>query len=275
MTATTRMVCPAEICQHVPWNSRQDYTESPLGKIPGDRANTSQLAESIAIDGMIQPPGVTERDEPCEVCGNTLKLLWGFRRVRSALDQEPDTPILVLVRDADDHEARVLNLAENLHRRDLKPWELAEALTAIQDASPELSYAKIAKQVNLSKPHVANLIRLRRNLHPQIWDQYKRWGSSLRVNVLHLLEICALDHDDQLSRYKLLVAERQENHGKRGQQARPGPRKLSRYLREIDDRYPSRSVDWKKGFRHALRVALGDTEPSTKKKAQKRKRSES
>ena len=67
--------------------------------------------------------------------------------------------IPALVREADDDEAAVLALVENVQRADLNAIEKARAFKEIQRATKS-SQAEVAKTVGLDRSTVTNLIRL-------------------------------------------------------------------------------------------------------------------
>jgi ParB family chromosome partitioning protein len=118
-----------------------------------DEASLAELAESIRVQGIVQPLVVTsERD-------GTYSIVAGERRFRAArlagLEEVP-----VVVREvADDRERLELALVENLQRSDLDPIEEAEAYQGLQQGFG-LSLEQVAARVGRSRPAISNALRL-------------------------------------------------------------------------------------------------------------------
>ena len=90
-----------------------------------DAEALSQLADSIAANGILQPILVRETGERYEICA-------GERRFRAArLAGLSEIPALVL--EADDEAAAKYALIENLQREDLNPYEEAAAIRKLMD----------------------------------------------------------------------------------------------------------------------------------------------
>ena len=122
-----------------------------------DEAALDELARSIAQRGVIQP--VIVRPLGPDAHGNPrYQLVAGERRWRAAqrarLHELP-----ALVRELDEREVTALALIENLQREDLNPIEEATAYQRLSEGEG-LSQADIARMVDKSRSHVANLMRL-------------------------------------------------------------------------------------------------------------------
>ena len=117
-----------------------------------DEAALDELAASIAARGVIQPI-IVRRLEP-----GRYQLVAGERRWRAAqrarLHELP-----ALVRELDDRDAMALALIENIQREDLNPVEEARAYRRLSE-DESLTQAEIARLVDKSRSHVANLQRL-------------------------------------------------------------------------------------------------------------------
>jgi len=126
----------------LPGNPRKHFDEDAL----------DELAASIATRGVIQPVIV----RPIE--GGRYQLVAGERRWRAAqkarLHELP-----ALVRDLDEREVMALALIENLQREDLNPVEEARAYHRLAEEEG-MTQAEIARMVEKSRSHVANLQRL-------------------------------------------------------------------------------------------------------------------
>jgi ParB family transcriptional regulator, chromosome partitioning protein len=113
---------------------------------------TAGLAESIRVQGLVQPVVLRPR------AGGGYELIAGERRWRAA--REAGVAALpAVVREADDREALLLGLVENVAREQLSPVEEARAYAVLLDEF-ELSLGEVCEQVGKSKPTVSNRLRL-------------------------------------------------------------------------------------------------------------------
>ena len=117
-----------------------------------DEAALDELAQSIAARGVIQPVIVRP------MAGGRYQLVAGERRWRAA-QRARLHEIPALVRALDDREVTALALIENLQREDLNPVEEAQAFRRLSE-DDGMSQAEIARLVDKSRSHVANLMRL-------------------------------------------------------------------------------------------------------------------
>jgi len=131
---------------------------SAIDPLPGqprkrfDEAALEELAQSIAQRGVIQPVIVRA------VSGGRYQLVAGERRWRAAQKAQLHE-IPALVRELDEREVMALALIENLQREDLNPVEEGRAYQRLAD-SEGMTQGEIAKLVDKSRSHVANLQRL-------------------------------------------------------------------------------------------------------------------
>lgn len=131
----------AEIRPH-PGQPRRYFDEEAL----------DDLARSIAQRGVIQPVIVRPRK------GGGYELVAGERRWRAA-QRARLHEIPAIVRELSDPDTLALALIENIQREDLNPVEEAEAyqrLVGDQGYSP----VEVARMVDKSRSHIANLMRL-------------------------------------------------------------------------------------------------------------------
>jgi ParB family chromosome partitioning protein len=131
----------AEIAPH-PDQPRRFFDETAL----------EELAASIAQRGVIQPVIVRALDS------GGYQLVAGERRWRAAQKAQLHE-IPALVRALSDREVMALALIENLQREDLNPIEEARAYSRLAEYEG-LTQAEIARMVDKSRSHVANLQRL-------------------------------------------------------------------------------------------------------------------
>ncbi|MCD7755395.1 MAG: ParB/RepB/Spo0J family partition protein [Firmicutes bacterium] len=133
---------------------RQDFDEAAL----------QELADSIALHGVVQPLTVRQLDS------GYYQIIAGERRWRAArLAGLSEIPAVIV--QADDKKAMELALIENLQRQDLNPVE--EALgyqSLIQDYG--LTQEDAARQVGKSRPAVANALRLL-SLSPEVLEKLR------------------------------------------------------------------------------------------------------
>ncbi|MEY4720698.1 MAG: hypothetical protein RIQ46_423 [Pseudomonadota bacterium] len=117
-----------------------------------DEAALEELAASIAQRGVIQPVIV----RPLGKGG--YRLVAGERRWRAAQKAQVHE-IPAIVRDLSERDVMAIALIENLQREDLNPIEEARAYHRLAEAEG-LTQADIARLVDKSRSHVANLQRL-------------------------------------------------------------------------------------------------------------------
>lgn len=117
-----------------------------------DEEALDDLARSIAQRGVIQPVIVRPRQ------GGGYELVAGERRWRAA-QRARLHEIPAIIRELTDADTFALALIENIQREDLNPVEEAEAyqrLVGDQGYTP----VEVARMVDKSRSHIANLMRL-------------------------------------------------------------------------------------------------------------------
>ncbi len=117
-----------------------------------DQSSLSELADSIAANGVIQPILVRESE------GGMYTIVAGERRWRASkmagLDEIP-----AIVMDIDDMTASKIAMIENLQREDLNPCEEAMGYAELM-RKYSLTQEEIAAQIGKSRAAVANRLRL-------------------------------------------------------------------------------------------------------------------
>lgn len=140
--ATGLMTLPVASIEPHPEQPRRRFTEEAL----------AELAASIAQRGVIQPVIVRPHGP------GKWQLVAGERRWRAAQRAQVHE-IPAIVRELSEREVMALALIENLQREDLNPIEEARAYQRLAEAE-SLTQAEIARMVDKSRSHVANLQRL-------------------------------------------------------------------------------------------------------------------
>ena len=113
----------------------------------------SELADSIAVHGVLQPLTVRSTDEGWQ-------LVSGERRLRAARLAGLTTVPCILAQ-VDGQESAVLALVENLQRRDLDFLDEALALSQLT-ATYRMTQEEVARHLGKSQSAVANKLRLLR-----------------------------------------------------------------------------------------------------------------
>lgn len=116
-----------------------------------DTEALNELVESILEHGLIEPIVVRERT------AGGYEIIAGERRWRACRMAGMEN-IPAIVRKADDSQARVLALVENLVRRDINPVEEAMGFQALRDMG--LQVQEIAQKVNRAQSTISNSMRL-------------------------------------------------------------------------------------------------------------------
>jgi len=143
----------------------------------------AELSASIREHGVVQPILVRPS-------GDRFELIAGERRWRAARMAGLAT-VPAVVRSVGDREALEIALVENLQREDLTAIEEAKAFRAMVEAM-ELTQEQIAEKVGLSRPAVANSLRLL-SLPTQIQDLVE----SGAMSASHARTLVGLDHGVQ------------------------------------------------------------------------------
>lgn len=111
----------------------------------------SELMASIAEKGILEPLLVRQR-------GGRYQLVAGERRYQAAV-QVGLREVPVVIRDADDHEVIELALVENLQRKDLTPFEEAEALQALAQRCG-YTHEDLARRLGKSRTAITETLAL-------------------------------------------------------------------------------------------------------------------
>ncbi|NKJ42581.1 ParB/RepB/Spo0J family partition protein [Novosphingobium sp. SG720] len=241
-TTGVALLSVAEIEPH-PDQPRRHFDEEAL----------DELAQSIAARGVIQPVIVRP------IAGGRYQLVAGERRWRAA-QRARVHEIPAIVRQLDEREVTALALIENLQREDLNPVEEARAYQRLSD-NDGLTQQEIARFVDKSRSHVANLMRLL-SLPEEVLDMVQRDDLSMG----HARALAVLPDPLPLAQEivaKGLSVRDAERMAKRATKPEAGPR------RARAERDPSDSADIAAVQAHVeeflgLKVTINaDTDPRT------------
>jgi len=111
----------------------------------------SELIASIAEKGIVEPLVVRQR-------GDRFQIIAGERRYQAAV-QAGLTDLPAVVRDVDETEMLEIALIENLQRKDLTPFEEAEAMQGLA-ASCGYTHEDLARRLGKSRTSVTESLAL-------------------------------------------------------------------------------------------------------------------
>lgn len=198
-----------------------------------DEEALSELADSIALHGVIQPLLVRP------ISDGGYQLIAGERRWRaSRLAGLTEVP--VVIREMTDSEAMELALIENLQREDLNPIEEAEGYKLLMDTY-SLTQEQAAERVGKSRPAVANAMRLLA-LPSEVLDLIKegRISSGHGRTLLGLndksmiMKLCAEIEEKQISVRQLESIIKTLNNPKKPTEVGPKKTKRDPYFDECE-----------------------------------------
>ncbi|MDQ3069758.1 MAG: ParB/RepB/Spo0J family partition protein [Acidobacteriota bacterium] len=111
----------------------------------------SELMSSIAEKGVIEPLIVRQR-------GSRFQIIAGERRYQASV-QVGLRELPVVIRDVDDGEVIELALIENIQRKDLTPFEEAEALESLSKSS-HYTHEDLARRLGKSRTAITESLAL-------------------------------------------------------------------------------------------------------------------
>lgn len=156
-----------------------------------DQESLQELAESIRVQGIVQP--IVVRAE-----GSHYELVAGERRWRAAqlagLQKVP-----AVIRELDAKSAAAIGLIENIQREDLNPLEQAQAFSRLIEEF-DLTHQQVADSVGRSRAAVSNLLRLL-----DLAEPVKQQVNKGLLDMGHARALLALIRHDQVEVAKLVV----------------------------------------------------------------------
>lgn len=190
----------------------------------------SELAESIALHGVLQPLLV----RPLVYGG--YQIVAGERRYRASR-MAGLTEVPVVIRELDDKETMELALIENLQRENLTPIEEAKGYKTLMDTYG-FTQEQVSSSVGKSRSAVANSLRLL-NLPEEIIDlisQGKISGGHARAllsleNKEKMIKISREIMDKDLS---VRQTEKLTQKSKKGEKNSPKKEEKTNFLKEVE-----------------------------------------
>lgn len=150
------------------------------------------LADSIREHGVIEPLIVTKTQDGYD-------LIAGERRWRAAQLAKLKT-IPVVIREASPQQILELAIVENIQRADLNPLEEAMAFEQLIQRF-KLSHGEVASKVGMSRPSIANKIRLL-----QLPDEIKKGLLEQKISEGHARALLGLlSKQAMLATYKIVI----------------------------------------------------------------------
>ncbi|MBI4266191.1 MAG: ParB/RepB/Spo0J family partition protein [Acidobacteria bacterium] len=137
----------------------------------------SELMASIAEKGVIEPLVVRQR-------GERLQIIAGERRYHAAV-QVGLREIPVVLREADDVEMMELALVENLQRKDLTPFEEAEALQLLAQKC-RYTHEDMARKLGKSRTAITEALSLN-NMPEEVRNLCRLADISSRSTLLQIV----------------------------------------------------------------------------------------
>ncbi|MCK9370047.1 ParB/RepB/Spo0J family partition protein [Candidatus Dojkabacteria bacterium] len=128
--------------------------------------NLSELMESIKQNGVLQPISVRSEDKHV-ICGN--------RRLGASLKLGLNEVPVRYIEGIDDKQLLILNLMENMQRKDITSIEIGRQCDLmLKDSSFKLSVAELATKIGVSHSRIKNCVNI-----------FKRLPPEFRKNVVH------------------------------------------------------------------------------------------
>jgi ParB/RepB/Spo0J family partition protein len=256
------------IIADIEFNCRKEYTE------------IEDLKQSIIEDGLLQPIGVSLKNPGTDTEGQKYFLVYGFRRyfaiakIREELGLDAYATIDVVLNEGNLEDLRVRNLKENIERKSLTTFEIAQQVKRLVLAG--LEQREIATRLGRNQSWVSYHHKVATQLSTQAQQALKSGDITLE-QALHIADVPedqqnelvnqVLNADTRADARKLLKDAASES-GKRRKYAnkgRPTSRNLMQWVSDASFEAESRVNDKQdksffNGVAAGMRIALGDLE---------------
>lgn len=152
-----------------------------------------ELSDSIRKHGVIEPILVTKKSD------TKYELIAGERRWRASQLAGMKT-IPVVIKEATPKDMLELAVIENIQREDLNPFEEALAFEQLQK-NFDMTHEQISKRIGLSRPSIANKIRLL-----TLPEEIKRGLLEEKISEGHARALLGLkDKETMIATYKVIL----------------------------------------------------------------------
>lgn len=155
-----------------------------------DEESMEELMNSIIERGVLVPILVREKDGKYEIVA-------GHRRKR-ACEELGIKSLPAKILQADDNEAMVIALVENIQRKDLSLLEEAKSLLKLQDSGVFKTIEEIARKISKKRERVSQLIAIAKNISNELEEILK----GKKIDSVVLYKIVQLEPKNQLLAYK-------------------------------------------------------------------------
>jgi len=162
----------------------------------------AELAASIGDPrtGLLFPPLVVKAEDitPDAPNKNHYYIVHGYRRVAALKMLKWKRAAFFVAVGLTLQDQYIINLAENA-RENLTPAEIADRaynLIHVLPLGKRPSAERLAEKCGMSSSHVRNLVRLRRDLHPELWKVFVNLGHQAKIGAF--LSILPLAPANQL-----------------------------------------------------------------------------
>lgn len=157
---------------------RLDAIEPDPNQPRKDVGDLKELKQSIRQHGILQPLVVSPLDD------HRYRLISGERRYTAARELELRT-VPALIRAVKDHHRLEQQLIENLHRKDLDPFEEADGYRRLADEF-NLTHADIAEHIGKSRVRITETLSLSK-IPPEIREECRSSDIPLSRDTLYLI----------------------------------------------------------------------------------------
>jgi len=206
--------------------------------------SVKELADSITEVGRLICPVIVQ---PWNKGGFKYRLIVGFRRMRAVTFFLKWTEILAHVADVTEHEARLLNLTENLERKNLNLLEEAMGMRNLHPEGLTVAQAKI--ELKKSSTWVRARLALLR-MSPTIQQQ----AAAGLLTATDILELIPMTTDEQLAFTRKMIEHRARPKFRApgmGRRPRPAALQIQNMVRRMlqwgIDGLPTRALAWAAG----------------------------
>lgn len=160
----------------------------------------TEMADQLRRDGLLSPLIVRPLYDEKGIPNGKLFLVAGFRR-HAAIDVLKWEDVTVNIKEMSESQSRIVNLAENVARKDLKPYEVAMRMKLLRDEF-SMPMKTVGAQLNFSQTYVSFLTNILEKCHPRLlrlWADPK-WQPVLTVD--NLVKWSKLSSDEQIQAFE-------------------------------------------------------------------------